>query len=407
MFFLFHLSPFRLVKWTLKSSIVSDNLSGATQLLLLAHTPVSRKVFQYFYCNDMAGTVLMRADYDIDCNSQIYFNFMYFVLVVMAGFTILLPGTISYYLWNHWNDLYSTKTNQRIGWLYEPFVRGAEFWQVHDLMMKMVLTGMLIYVPPTSRAGVAIIICVICCCNLNYFEPHKNKVIFWLSQVSFITTTFKYTTGLLLTATTDKQDMVYVGYLLIFLDIFFIFSSGLCIIISICMVRGHVKKIKHMEDKNHPNAKKINNIAKIKAKNKAAKIYDSHIRASGNYFEEKLASRITVTNKFRSTKITPTPPKNIQEAIEVESFEKKLFVGATEVEPFETPEDDQPVENLDVMFDEMDFEIGGLLDEHDDDPSDGLHVPIDDGNVEHEQEKADEETIDGETSEKKPSSEWF
>ena len=73
----------------------------------------------------------------------------------MAGFTILLPGTISYYLWNHWNDLYSTKTNQRIGWLYEPFVRGAEFWQVHDLMMKMVLTGMLIYVPPTSRANVS------------------------------------------------------------------------------------------------------------------------------------------------------------------------------------------------------------------------------------------------------------
>merc|ERR1711865_344382 len=147
---------------------------------------------------------------------------------------------------------------------------------------------------------------------------------------------------------------------------------------------------KHMEDKNHPNAKKIDNTAK----NKAARIYDSHIRASGNYFEEKLASRITVANKFRSTKITPTPPVNKQEAIEVESFEKKLFVGAIEVEPFETPEDDQPVENLDVMFDEMDFEIGGLLDEHDDDPSDGLHVPIDepidDGNVEHEQEKADE-----------------
>ena len=297
--FFYSFTVCRLVKWTLKTSIVSDNLSGATQLLLLAHTPVSRKVFQYFYCNDMAGTVLMRADYDIDCNSQEYYNFMYFVLAVMAGFTALLPGTISYYLWNHWNDLYSTKTNQRIGWLYEPFVRGAEFWQVHDLMMKMVLTGMLIYVPPTSRAGVAIIICVICCCNLNYFQPHKNKVIFWLSQVSFITTTFKYTTGLLLSATTEKQDMIYVGYLLIFLDVFFIFSSMICILISICMVHGHVKKIKDLKDKNHPNTLQASQ--------------DSHVRASDNYFEKKLKSRITVANKFRSTKITPTPLVNKQD----------------------------------------------------------------------------------------------
>ena len=230
-----------LVKWTLKSSIISNNLSGATQLLLLAHTPVSRKVFQYFHCNNMAGTELLRADYDIDCNSDQYFRFMYFVSAVLLGFTALLPLTISFYLFRHRKDLYSTKTHQRIGWLYDPFVRGAEFWQVHDLLMKMVLTGMLIYIPTTSRAGVAILICVVCVANLNFFEPHKNKVLFWLSQVSFITTTFKYTTALLLSASSSTEDSAMVGYLLIFLDIFFIISSFLCLLISICMVRFTIK----------------------------------------------------------------------------------------------------------------------------------------------------------------------
>ena len=33
----------QLVKWTLRNNIISNSLSGATQLLLLAHTPVSRK----------------------------------------------------------------------------------------------------------------------------------------------------------------------------------------------------------------------------------------------------------------------------------------------------------------------------------------------------------------------------
>ena len=53
--------------------------------------------------------------------------------------------------------------------LYDPYVRGAEFWQVHDVLMKMVLTGMLIYIPSASRAGIAALLCVVACCNLNYF----------------------------------------------------------------------------------------------------------------------------------------------------------------------------------------------------------------------------------------------
>ena len=129
-----------LVNWTLRSSIVSNSLSGATQLLLLAHTPVSRKVFQFFHCQDLGGTHLLRADYDINCKSNEYFAFMPMVLAVMCGYTVALPAVISFYLWRHRKELYTTKTHQRIGWLYDSFVRGAEFWMVHDLLMKMVLT---------------------------------------------------------------------------------------------------------------------------------------------------------------------------------------------------------------------------------------------------------------------------
>ena len=35
-----------MVRWTLKRKLVANALSSATQFLLLAHTPVSRKVFQ-------------------------------------------------------------------------------------------------------------------------------------------------------------------------------------------------------------------------------------------------------------------------------------------------------------------------------------------------------------------------
>ena len=40
----------------------------------------------------------------------------------------------------------------------------------------MLLTGMLIYVPSTSRAGIATLVCMLAIANVNFFQPHKNKV---------------------------------------------------------------------------------------------------------------------------------------------------------------------------------------------------------------------------------------
>jgi hypothetical protein len=45
----------KLIKWTERRNNIS---SGATQLLLLAHTPVSRKVFNFFNAVILAGIVI-------------------------------------------------------------------------------------------------------------------------------------------------------------------------------------------------------------------------------------------------------------------------------------------------------------------------------------------------------------
>ena len=238
----------QLIKWTLRKNIVANSLSGATQLLMLAHTPVSRKVFQFFDCNNLAGKHLLRADYNVNCKSDEYFRFMVMVIFVLLSFVIALPGIISCYLWYNRKELYSTSIFQTVGWLYDPFVRGAEFWQVHDVMMKMILTGMLIYVPPTSRAGIAVLVCVIACCNLNFFRPHKNKILFWLTQLSFITTATKYVMALLLSADSiDEQDTI--STLLISIDIFFMSSSVIAIVVTIWVLRKRIKEIQK-EKKN-------------------------------------------------------------------------------------------------------------------------------------------------------------
>ena len=102
---------------------------------------------------------------------------------------------------------------------------------------------MLIYVPSTSRAGIAVLICIVAIANLNYFEPHKNVVLFWLSQISFITTASKYVVALLLSASMEKKDVKLVGGLMIGLDIFFMTSSAFAILISLWMLHSQVVAI--------------------------------------------------------------------------------------------------------------------------------------------------------------------
>ena len=101
----------------------------------------------------------------------------------------------------------------------------------------------MIYVPSTSRAGIAVLICIVAIANLNYFEPHKNAVLFWLSQISFVTTASKYVAALLLSASMKKGDIKWVGGLLIGMDIFFMTSSAVAIIISLWMLHSKVVAI--------------------------------------------------------------------------------------------------------------------------------------------------------------------
>jgi len=131
--------------------------------------------------------------------------------------------------------------------------------------MKMILTGLLIYVPPTSRAGAAIVICFFCLSNLNYFRPNKQKPLFWLTYISFMVTGSKYVVALLLSmlnaSTLERSvrmaELKYIGFMLIGLDFSFIASSLLCFLGCICN-HCYQEKAKQTEtEKVKPSGKKI------------------------------------------------------------------------------------------------------------------------------------------------------
>ena len=166
--------------------------------------------------------------YRIACQSDDWHAFSPIVFLVLIGFTIALPLSIAVYLFVRRDELYSTAVYQRVGFLYEPYTRAAPWWAIHDVVLKVLLTGMLIYVPEEERAGIAVLLCVIALCNLNFFRPHKSLLLFWLNQLSFLITSAKYVFATILSAI-DQDDssniarrVHTIGTLLIVLDVCFI-----------------------------------------------------------------------------------------------------------------------------------------------------------------------------------------
>ena len=189
--------------------------------------------------------------YRIVCQSDEWGAFSPFVFLVLLGFTIALPLSIAVYLFVHRGELYSTAVYQRVGFLYAPFNRSAPWWAIHDVVLKMLLTGMLIYVPKEERAGIAIILCMIAIANLNYFRPHKSLLLFWLSQLAFLITSTKYVFATVLSAIDQDGSpdttarVLTVGTFLIALDVCFILVAIGTICAAALLLR---RKIRAQED---------------------------------------------------------------------------------------------------------------------------------------------------------------
>jgi len=79
---------------------------------------------------------------------------------------------MSYYLWYHRNELDSVISLSRFGWSYDRYNLGVEWWGIHEIVRKAILTGLLIYIPSISlRVCVALVVSIVAVMNLNYFQP--------------------------------------------------------------------------------------------------------------------------------------------------------------------------------------------------------------------------------------------
>ena len=110
---------------------------------------------------------------------------------------------------------------------------------MHEVVRKCALMGLLIFLPETSRAAVGILICVVCCCTLNFFQPHRNRLVLFVSQMSFLMSTFKYVCAVFLRLNDLKQeDAAVMGWVLVLLDVVFMVASLVAFVLVFVLLRA-------------------------------------------------------------------------------------------------------------------------------------------------------------------------
>ena len=240
--------------WNEKRKLVTTLLNIGMPILVLLHTPVSKKVFQFFDC-DRIGSAdwsksFLRVDYSIPCSEGgiplfSYLVFLPYVLLVLGTFTVALPLLLTQYLVYHQNSLYSPTVLLRLGWLYDRMQRGSEHWEIYEILRKMTLTGLIVFFPrnPIIRACMCVIVCAVATAGLNYHRPHKNYLVFWIDQICHIVALLIYVIAMVFASGLDEKSKTQVGdvFIAIFVVLFVIF------VITIAVTVYTVHKTEYIE----------------------------------------------------------------------------------------------------------------------------------------------------------------
>merc|ERR1712166_1446270 len=285
------------IVWAERQRIREHGLSDMLLILFLLHAPLSQRGFYFFDCRNVGDQFYLQADYTIKCYTTKHQAYVPLAILFLIFFSFMFPIFVLFKLCVNRKHLHTPVIRHQLGHLYVSFTVGAEYWEIHEVFRKMILTGLLVFIPGNSRAAVAILVSVMSVATLNYFKPHKNYVVFYVAQGSFLITTFKYLSVILLSANPrdyTEHDSEVVGMLLFALDAIFMSVSVTTLFAVILILRQRMNQKDPVEELVITGAVDMTKIVPSKGRKG---------RGKGQIvkYKSKPGERLTGRNKMKST----------------------------------------------------------------------------------------------------------
>jgi hypothetical protein len=354
-----------------KERVFTSYLAGTMLMFLLIHAPVSQRVFYYFNHHNIQGRSYLRSDYSIEYNTEggAWVEFLPWTILILIFFVFGFPFLIIAILLKNRHHLHSPHNRRRLGFIYKPFVRGAEFWELHEVFRKMMLMSIIIFVPDKTRTPVAILICVLAIASLNYTRPHKNSIVFWVAETSFILTAFKYLACVFIVAQEDMKtydtSKESLGWVLITLDVCMMLGS-LVAVVAVAVLLKKAKKMMNEEDSPSSNIavvpaaktlskwnltpndiRKAASHAKVeKTEDEAAKAHDAAVQEI--QLHQSQAQRRLMKRLEKRKTLTNTQVKDLADAVNPVNVETRKGEGPPTAAELEFSAGGQPADKVET-----------------------------------------------------------
>merc|ERR1711871_153711 len=116
------------------------------------------------------------------------------------------------------------------------------------MLRKIILTGVIIYIPVRLKAALGAIVCCMFCISLNFSKPYSSEIVFWACQNAYLATTLKFISATMFSAweaDAEKDGKAdFVGFFLIAVDIIFLLSVAGSMYAATRVVSAKLKRLR-------------------------------------------------------------------------------------------------------------------------------------------------------------------
>ena len=149
----------------------------------------------------------LRSDYTVRCDSQRFFWFSVVARILLV-YPIGFPVLVLYLLWKHCNRKTDPKKRGKdalgialgLRFLYENYADNVWFWEIIELVRKVMLTSVILLLDAGSRfsIGITAMISGLYSITFAYFKPMTDVFEHWLQLTSLLATLVNMIVGILL-----------------------------------------------------------------------------------------------------------------------------------------------------------------------------------------------------------------
>ena len=158
------------------------------------YTSVSTSIFRLFDCQEVQGKFYLTADFSVTCYEGMWSVFMFIAIAAIVVYTVGIPLVLYVLLRRNRSHLYAegcpheelsahALVKRRLGAVYGAYNSHSYFYDLIDLMRRLLLTGGLIILGESSNVQI-FLGGVVCLCWLCLVLAQRPYAAFWDNVLS-------------------------------------------------------------------------------------------------------------------------------------------------------------------------------------------------------------------------------